>query len=94
MSRTVELRPAERDLDRLVEFVAKLDERAGDARERGLREKLRKLGVHPSMGRPGPGKMRQFTARFGKSSYLIRYPITDDAVIITRIWHGRENRPR
>ena len=38
MSRRVELRPAaQRDLDRLAAFIAKLDERAADKRERGLR---------------------------------------------------------
>ncbi|MBL8551048.1 MAG: type II toxin-antitoxin system RelE/ParE family toxin [Hyphomonadaceae bacterium] len=95
MSRRVELRPAaERDLDRLAEFVAQLDPRAGDKRERDLREALRKLGERPFKGRPGPqANLRQLTIRFGRSSYLIRYRVTDDAVIVTRIWHGKEDRP-
>lgn len=94
MSRRVELRPAaQRDLDRLAAFIAKLDERAADKRERGLREALRKLGQRPLIGRPGPAPgLRERVLKFGRSSYLIRYLVTDDAVIIIRIWHGKEDR--
>ena len=40
------------------------------------------------------GALRETVVLYGKSSYLVRYRVTDDAVIITRIWHGKENRPR
>jgi len=96
VTRRVELRPAaRRDLDRLVSFLAALDERAGDRREKWLREALRALSRHPFKGRPGPrADLRAFTLRHGKSSYHVRYQVTDDAIIITRIWHGKEDRPR
>ncbi|MCR6645315.1 MAG: type II toxin-antitoxin system RelE/ParE family toxin [Terricaulis sp.] len=96
MSRAVELRPAaQRDLGRLETFIAQMDERAGAKRAKALREALRKLGTHPFVGRPGAKpNTREHTVKFGRSSYLIRYQVTDDAVIIVRIWHGRENRPR
>jgi plasmid stabilization system protein ParE len=96
MTRRIELRPAaERDLDRLVAFMLELDERAADKRERGLRAALRRLGERPFLGRPGKGhNMRERVIKFGKSSYLIRYRVTDEAVVITRIWHGKEDRPR
>ena len=32
--------------------------------------------------------------KFARSTYVVRYRVTQEAVIITRIWHGRENRPR
>lgn len=94
MTLRVELRPAAiRDLDRLVSFLAKLDERAADRRERWLRESLRALGRHPFKGRPGKRpELREFTLRYRKSSYLVRYAVTDDAVLILRIWHGKEDR--
>ncbi len=96
MTRKVELRPAaERDLNRLAAFVAAMDERAGNKRERMLREALRRLGERPFIGRPGPRPdLRERVLKFGRSSYLIRYRVTDDAVIIIRIWHGKEDRPR
>ena len=94
MTRRIKLRPAaERDLDRLVDFVAQLDARAADRREQWLRESLRRLARHPLMGRPGPNPgLRQMTFRYGKSSYLVRYLVASDAIIVTRIWHGKENR--
>lgn len=95
MNRRVVLRPAaERDLYRLVDFLAKLDETAARRRQMWLQESLRRLARHPFMGKPGPrASLRQRTLKFGKSSYLVRYLVIDDAVIVTRIWHGKENRP-
>lgn len=94
MTRRIELRPAaRRDLDRLVAFLAALDQRAADQREQWLRESLRALGRHPFKGRPGKQpNMRAFTLRYGRTSYHIRYKVTDAAIIITRIWHGKEER--
>lgn len=96
MSRRIELRPAaRRDLLRLVDFVAALDERAGAKREAGLDAAFQRLSERPFVGRPGSKPdTRELTIKFGRSSYLIRYRVTDDAVIVTRIWHGKENRPR
>ncbi|PZO55158.1 MAG: type II toxin-antitoxin system RelE/ParE family toxin [Alphaproteobacteria bacterium] len=94
MTLRVELRPAaERDLDRLVVFMAKLDERAADRRERWLRESIRKLGDRPLMGRPGPrSSLRERVLKYGRSSYLVRYRVTDEALVVLRIWHGKEDR--
>jgi plasmid stabilization system protein ParE len=95
MSRRVELRPAaERDLDRLADFVAAMDARAGDKRERDLLKALQRLGKHPFIGRTGhkPG-FREFVIRLGRSRYLIRYKVTGDTVLITRIWRGSRARP-
>lgn len=95
MTRRVELRPAARkDLDRLVAFMASLDERSADRREQWLRESLQALGHHPYKGRPYKQResLREFTLKHGKSSYLVRYEVSDDLVRITRIWHGKEDR--
>ena len=32
--------------------------------------------------------------RFGSSTYLARYHVTDEAITILRIWHGLEDRPK
>jgi plasmid stabilization system protein ParE len=52
------------------------------------------LSEQPFKGVERPSDMREIFVKFGKSAYVIRYRVTDDAVIITRIWHGRQNRPR
>ena len=38
--------------------------------------------------------MRELVVKFGKSAYVVRYRVTDGAVIVLRIWHGRQNRLR
>jgi plasmid stabilization system protein ParE len=96
MTRRVRFRAAaERDLLRLDKFLADLDQRAADRRMEWLQGELGKLAEHPFRGRPAGGaNLREATLRFGKTSYLIRYQVTDDAIRITRIWHGREDRRR
>jgi plasmid stabilization system protein ParE len=96
MSRKVELHPAaDRDVDRLAEFLIPMSERAARARSKQIREKLRSLGEAPFKGRQGPTPdLRELVMRFGRSSYVARYRITDDAIIILRIWHGLEDRPK
>jgi len=96
VKRKVELRAAaDRDLDRLVAFLIPMSDRAARARSKRIREKLRSLAESPFKGRLGPEpNMRELVMRFGSSTYLARYRVTDDAIIILRIWHGLEDRPK
>lgn len=94
MKRRVELHAAaDRDLDRLAAFLVPMSERAARTRSRKIREKLRALADAPFVGRQGPEpSMRELVMRFGKSTYVARYRVTDEAIIILRIWHGLEDR--
>jgi addiction module RelE/StbE family toxin len=38
--------------------------------------------------------LRKLLVSFGKYGYTIHYVILEDDVIILRVYHGRENRPR
>lgn len=38
--------------------------------------------------------LRKLLVPFGKYGYMIHYVILEDDVIILRVYHGRENRPR
>ncbi|MGH6951125.1 MAG: type II toxin-antitoxin system RelE/ParE family toxin [Vitreimonas sp.] len=63
-------------------------ERAFTAFERGVRF----LADFPELGvKLGEG-FRQIAIPHCDGSYLVRYRVTDDAVIVTRIWHGKEER--
>jgi hypothetical protein len=37
--------------------------------------------------------MRELIVKFGKSAYVIRYRVTDEAVMITRIWQWPSKPP-
>jgi plasmid stabilization system protein ParE len=83
---------ADADLARLEEFIAAESRRnAARAISRILRG-LQNLERFPEIGRDIGEGYRELVLRYGKSGYVIRYRVTDDAVLITRIWHGKEDR--
>lgn len=83
---------ADADLARLEAFIAAESRRqAARAISRILRG-LQNLQHFPEMGKDIGDGFRQLVLRHGKSGYVIHYRVTDDAVVITRIWHGKENR--
>jgi plasmid stabilization system protein ParE len=94
MTRTVPLRPAaQRDLVCLTVFVAKFSFKAAMKRSDGLREALRTLGDSPYVGRPGPrSDLWELIVKLGRAQYVVRYKVSDEEVIVTRIWHSRERR--
>jgi plasmid stabilization system protein ParE len=91
----LELRPAaRRDLLRHEKYLQSHSPRAALRMFDRLTDRMRLLCEHPLIGiETHPGD-RELFVRFGKSSYVIRYQVTDEAVVIFRVWHGRQNRPR
>jgi plasmid stabilization system protein ParE len=82
-------------LERLRGFLAPhgaaLSQRAIDA----LFAAARSLSDHPEQGRPAARiGYRELVVPFGAGAYIIRYRIDRrrNAVVITRLWHGRERR--
>lgn len=93
MNYRVDLAPeAERDLVRLVDFLAEQSEtaarRAGDAIKLGLRS----LARMPTQARRIFDDLHEFDIRFGKSGYVVQFRLEPDAVIVARIFHMREDR--
>ncbi len=84
---------AEADLERIAAFLSKESqgraERAIDRLERGLTN----LCAFPEMAVAVDGGLRQMVIRDTWNAFVVRYRVTDDAILITRIWHGLENRP-
>jgi plasmid stabilization system protein ParE len=94
--RALLFRPAaRRDLLRLVDaLVARGAFTAAHNLAAELDTQTARLAQTPFIGAQGQyATLRQWVFHFGRSRYVIRYSVTDDAVIIIRIWHGKENRP-
>lgn len=91
--RVVYLRSAEADLERIGAFLSKETlgraERAIDRLERGLDV----LSEFPEMGVAVRGDLRQMVIRDRWNAFVVRYRFTDEAILVTRIWHGLEDRP-
>jgi plasmid stabilization system protein ParE len=83
------------DLDRLRDYLAERSEPAALRAMGVLMESIRLLGSFPGIGKPlGRSGLREHYMTSGKSAYVVRYyhSRTRDAVVILRIWHGRELR--
>ena len=80
------------DLQRVVEFVEYKNPYAARRIAIDLQEGLLKLKQFPQIGlpvskAPDPEKIRDLYL----GEYTVRYLITDEAIYILRIWHGKEN---
>lgn len=80
------------DLQRVVEFVENKNPYAARRIAIDLQEGVLKLKQFPQIGLPvskasDPEKIRDLYI----GEYTVRYLITDAAIYILRIWHGKEN---
>ncbi|MGD1700489.1 type II toxin-antitoxin system RelE/ParE family toxin [Dapis sp. BLCC M229] len=84
------------DLNRHYEF---LKVNNADAAARGIQKIVsfaESLQENPRRGRivDEIAGLRKLVVVFVKYGYVIHYTIIEDDVIILRVYHGRENRPR
>jgi plasmid stabilization system protein ParE len=85
---------AKDDIDRLYSFIYDVNPDAADNALSLIFEEANRLIANPHIGRvKGDNKsMREWLFRFGKRGYIINYKLYENTVLITRIWHARENR--
>ena len=92
------LNEVDNDLDRLEGFLQPRNPQASRKAVRAIISAIDLLSNQPYLGRvldEHDEDFREWYAPFGSSSYVIRYKVdtNNSEIIITRIWHGRENRP-
>lgn len=93
--RAIDFTPAARaDLIRLRKHLEPESPRAAQRAVDRIITGIDLLADFPEMGVQTRPPFRTLFLRFGSSAYVVRYRIADDVVVITRIWHGREDRPR
>ena len=84
------------DLDRLRVFIRTHNPPAAQSAGARLLEAASRLTAHPFIGRPvtdtGYPQFRDLFIAFGQNGYWMRYMVTDEAIIIVRVWPGREIR--
>ncbi|MBS0497129.1 MAG: type II toxin-antitoxin system RelE/ParE family toxin [Proteobacteria bacterium] len=83
---------AERDLVRLHAFLATINPRAAAQVARQLIAGAEQLIQYPQLGI----KLEEFLPRDVRrmiiGDYELRYELTDEAIYVLRLWHGREDR--
>jgi toxin ParE1/3/4 len=84
------------DLVRLRDFIRFHNPEAAQRAAIRIREAAHKLLAMPLTGRPvlniDKPQLRDLFIAFGQAGYLMRYAVTDDHVIIVRVWPGRQDR--
>jgi toxin ParE1/3/4 len=83
-------RSATRDLRRPRDFVAEQDPAAATRVGKRLGRTIRLLRDQPALGKEveAPPDVRELVA----GDYVVRYTVKEDAVVVLRVWHGRESR--
>jgi plasmid stabilization system protein ParE len=84
---------AVRDLARLREFLGDKNPGAAERAALRIREAAGVLREQPELGHIVENEeFRDLVASFGGGAYVLRYRIDEDAVIVVRVWHSREER--
>jgi plasmid stabilization system protein ParE len=83
-------RSAARDLRRLRDFIAEHDPAAAARVGKRLGRTIRLLRDQPALGKEVEAlpDVRELVA----GDYVVRYTVRGEAVVILRVWHGRESR--
>ena len=83
------------DAERHYRFLEPKNPGAAARAMHAIWTKLELVERMPELGRrTKSASIRQIEVRFGSWGYVVRYSIreTDGALIVLRIWHGREDR--
>ena len=91
---TLEWSPASRrDLQRLRDFLKPKNTSAARRAAQKIRKTAQLILENPAIGHRLENRDDlEFPTPFGKDSYIIRYRVTDDTIVILKIWHTRETR--
>jgi plasmid stabilization system protein ParE len=92
--RPVRVLPAAKaNIGHLKGYLEDLSPRAAQRAASTLSRALLSLADYPDRGAPAsiPG-YRQMVVRFGRDGFVIRYRVTSREIIVTRVFHGREQR--
>lgn len=84
------------DLNRHYEFIKINNADAATKAVQGIVSSAESLLENPRRGTPiseSPG-LRKLLVSFGKYGYVIHYSILEEDVVILRVYHGRQHRPR
>lgn len=82
------------DIQRLFEFLAHKDSNAAARALDVISDGADRLLESPEIGWPmgDDTQRRELYLPFGAGSYVLRYRLDGEIVVIVRVWHSREHR--
>lgn len=82
-----------RDLARLRDFIGSKNPAAARRAAERILQAAAVLRERPELGRVVEDEAwRELLAPAGRTAYVLRFRFDEDAVVIARVWHGREER--
>ena len=85
---------AKADLERLYNYISEHNPRAAAKAVEAIVLGVDQLIGFPEIGRPWEHDLsfRELVIPFGARSYIVRYRLLGESVVIVRVWHGLEER--
>jgi plasmid stabilization system protein ParE len=79
------------DLQRFRNFILPNNKKAAERAVDTIKKHVQLLNVHPQIGKPADiPEFRDLIITFGSSSYILRYRIEGNAIIIVALKHAKE----
>jgi toxin ParE1/3/4 len=92
LRRLVWSKPAKLDFDRIWDWLEQIDSAAAQRNAIRIADAAERLAERPFIGRPGRiPETREFS--ISRSNYILVYRVSDDAVVMLRILHERQQWP-
>lgn len=94
MANVIWLESSLEDLKRINSFLVSKNPDAASRALNIIVNATRNLQDYPDLGKPYEGDIafRELFVPFGARGYMIHYRLDQNAVVIVRIWHAREER--
>jgi plasmid stabilization system protein ParE len=84
---------ARNDLIRLREFIQSHNPRAAKQSSEKILKAVGLIVDNPAIGMQVEGRQDyELVILFGQNSYILRYQIIEQKIVILKIWHSREDR--
>jgi plasmid stabilization system protein ParE len=86
-------RAARLDAIRLYKFLSPKSHEAAQRAVSAIRQGVKALGKHPTIGRPVeemPPEFREWIIEFGHGAYVVLYRFDGKEAVILAVRHGRE----
>lgn len=83
---------AELDFEAQVKWLKLRSPAAGRKAATRIVDLIDLLADFPELGRVVQGSIREKHIRFGRDGFVVRYRLTAQTIIVTRIFHSRQNR--
>ena len=82
------------DIERLFNFLLEVNPAAAQRAVRLIQSGAQRLLDYPQIGQPmdDDSGRRELYLPFGAGSYVLRYRMDGQSVVVIRVWHGREHR--